>query len=135
MMRAYLTKIVVLLALLSPGALALGQQQTERYIPLGQSPGLSGKVTLIGEIAAVDAPSRRLTVATPQGARSVKVSDRTSIWIDRSLYRKTNLTGRFDDLKTGNKVEVLFAEGADRQVARWIKMQPPEPPGDSPARR
>lgn len=134
MTRAYLIKIVVLLALLSPGALALGQQQTERYIPLGQSPGLSGKVTLIGEISAIDARSRRLTVATPQGARSVKVTDRTWIWIDRSRYRKANLTGRFADLKTGNKVEILFAEGADRQVARWIKLQQ-EPPGESPVRR
>jgi hypothetical protein len=134
-MRAYLTKVVALLALLSLGAPALGQQQTERYIPLGQSPGLSGKVTLIGEIAAIDDRSLSLTVSTPQGPRPVKVTDRTRIWIDRSLYKMTNLTGRFADLKTGNKVEVLFAEDADRHVARWIKMQPKEPPDESPVRR
>ena len=134
-MRTCATKIVFLLAMLGLGAPALGHQQTERYIPLGQSPGLSGKVTLIGEIAAIDARSLSLTVSTPQGPRPVKVSDRTRIWIDRSLYKKTNLVGRFADLKTGNKVEVLFAEDADRQAARWIKMQPKESPDESPAQR
>jgi hypothetical protein len=133
-MRICVTKIVFLLALLSLGVPVLGHQQTERYIPLGQSPGLSSKVTLIGEIAAIDARSLILTVSTPQGSRSVKVTDRTQIWIDRSLYKMTNLVGRFADLKTGNKVEVLFAEDANRQVARWIKMQPKEPPG-APALR
>jgi hypothetical protein len=134
-MRICVTKIVFLLALLSLGVPVLGHQQTERYIPLGQSPGLSSKVTLIGEIAAIDDRSFSLTVSAPQGSRSVKITDRTRIWIDRSLYKMTNLVGRFADLKTGNKVEVLFAEDADRQVARWIKMQPKEPPGESPAQR
>ena len=41
-------RTVLLLLALAP--VALGQRTTERYLPIGQSPGLSGKRTYMGKV-------------------------------------------------------------------------------------
>lgn len=60
-----LSRTLVLLAALGGFPPAHAQEATERYIPLGQSPGVSGKLTSIGEIAEVDPRARTLTIAEP----------------------------------------------------------------------
>ncbi len=47
--------IGVAFALLTGLSIAFAQKTTERYIPIGQSPGLSGEYTKIGNIEAVSA--------------------------------------------------------------------------------
>ena len=39
------------------------QKMTEQYIPIGQSPGLSGKYTVIGKLQSVNPQERTCTVA------------------------------------------------------------------------
>jgi len=40
---------------------------TEQYIPIGQSPGLSGKYTVIGKLQSVNAKEQTCTVAGHHG--------------------------------------------------------------------
>src|SRR3990170_4549995 len=80
---------------------AHGQRQTERFIPIGQSPGASGKATRIGTVEAVDAGAQSFGLATPEGRYTVTVPEGVPIWLDRSRQKRSALGGGFDDLKTG----------------------------------
>lgn len=107
------------------------QQTTEQYIPIGQSPGLSGKYTVIGKLQSVNAQERTFTIAGTTGALNVRITERTKIWLDRSKLQQPNLQGTFADLRTGATVEVK-PEGHERSVssgpAEWIKVQIPTSP-------
>lgn len=99
------------------------QQATERYVPLGQSPGVSQKITVIGTIDAVDAAARTIIVAGPVGSNSVRVGKQTKIWLDRSKIKQVNMVGAFADLVAGRTVEVKFVDSDRRQLADWIKVE------------
>lgn len=115
----------------SGSPLAHGQKATERFIPVGQSPGLSGTVTVIGNIQTVDAPARAITIAGQTETWTAEVTDRTSIWLDRSKLRLPTKTGTFEDLQQGRTVEVKYQDVAERGKgkAEWIKVQLTKPPG------
>ena len=122
MLKHYLRLAVVVVAL--GGALeAFGQEATEMFIPIGQSPGVSNKSCLLGTIESVDPGKRTLTVSAPAGAQTVQITDRTPIWIDRSPQKQRNQTGTVADLQRGRKVEVNLGEGAAKVIAKWIKVQ------------
>jgi len=121
------------LALLAVGTLlwggtphAHGQKAAEMFIPMGQSPGLSGKVTVMGKIEAIHPQERTISIAGPSATLSARVTDRTQIWLDRSRLRQTNQAGSFADLRVGRTVEVKYEEGQRRGEgpAEWIKVQP-----------
>ena len=110
----------LLAALLAAGA-AGAQQATERFIPIGKSPGLSGTGTTIGEIRTVEPGRQRVTVAGEGGSVTVTVTDATRIWVDRSPSGRANLAGSFADLVQGRMAEVRPApEGSG---ADWIKVR------------
>ena len=106
-----------------------GQRTTEQFIPVGQSPGLSGVVTYLGEIVSVDPGSRNLTMRRPgdSGVATVAVAPDTRIWIDRSPLGLPNLTGGFGDLAGGGIAEVHFRDPEVRRTATWIKLQARDP--------
>jgi hypothetical protein len=110
--------------------LALAQKSTELYIPIGQSPGVSGIQTIIGTIESVNAPDRGLVVTDEQGSATVKISDKTQIWLDQSTLKTRNQSGSFDALQPKRRVEVKFTESTwQAQVtAEWIKVQMGEGP-------
>lgn len=126
-----LALVLVTLLAWSGSPLAHGQKAAERFIPIGQSPGLSGTVTVIGDIETVNGPGRVITIAGPTEAWSAKVTDRTRIWLDRSRFRLPTKTGTFNDLQRGLTVEVKYQDDAQRGKgqAEWIKVRPTAPPG------
>jgi hypothetical protein len=102
---------------------AQGQQMTEQFIPIGRSPGLSGRVTTLGTIEAVDAANRVLTVSAPGAAQQrIGIGERTWIWIDRSRIPQTNLRGSLADLQPGRRVEVKPVAN-DPARAEWVKVE------------
>ncbi|PYN87096.1 MAG: hypothetical protein DMD87_14435 [Candidatus Rokuibacteriota bacterium] len=110
--------------LLFGGALAAdGQEATEFYIPVGQSPGLSGKVTVIGTVETADARGRTIVVAGPSGKRTAAITDRTKIWLDRSKLGQQNQKGTFADLGKGAVVEVKYEDKEPRVRAEWVKVE------------
>ena len=106
---------------------AHGQRATEQYIPIGQSPGLSQKYTSVGEITEVNQRDRTITVADPAGSRTVKISEKTRIWLDRTKLKQPNVTGRFPDLKKARRVEVKYEDPERRQIADWVKVEITQP--------
>ena len=122
MLKYWLARVIVVVALAGVSE-AFGQEATEMYIPIGQSPGVSSKSTLLGTIESVDPGKRTLTVWGPAGTRKFQIADRTLIWIDRSAQKQRNQTGTLADLQRGRKVEIKPDEGAGQAVAKWIKVQ------------
>ena len=104
-----------------------GQQMTEMYIPIGQSPGVSGKSSYIGELESVNAQTRTLAVAGPSGTQAVVLTDHTRIWVDRTQAKLPNYTGTLTDLQKGRKVEVKYHDADQKRVAEWVKVQVMEP--------
>ena len=115
--------LVIFVVTLGGGLAAYGQEATEIYIPIGQSPGLSEKTSLIGTLESVDRGRKTVTVSSPSGARTVALTERTSIWLDRSLQKQPNRSGAIADLQQGRKVEIKLRKGEPKPVAEWIKVQ------------
>jgi hypothetical protein len=126
-MRTFLSGIGVAVALLGVISHAHGQKETERFIPIGQSPGVSQKQSSIGEIAEVDAAGRTVTVAEQAGRRTVTITEKTRIWLDRTKLKQANLSGSFTDLQKGRRVEVKYDDPVRRQVADWVKVEIAKP--------
>ena len=123
-MSTKLAVIGLLIALFAAIPYAQAQKETERYIPIGRSPGLSGKYTYLGSIEAVDARAQTITIT---GDRTVKISAETRIWLDRTRVKQTNLQGSFADLKQGRKIEIKFQDPERQQLAEWVKVELTEP--------
>ncbi|MBI5721468.1 MAG: hypothetical protein HZC37_27675 [Burkholderiales bacterium] len=110
-------------ALAAAAPAALAQRATERFIPLGQSPGVSGKTAMMGTV--VRYANGMLTLSSPgyPAPQQVRVSAATEIWLDRSALRQSNVTGTPADLVAGRRIEIRFVDPATRQAAAWIKIQ------------
>ena len=112
---------------LLPGLLALAlpvlaQQTTERFIPIGRSPGISGQLSTMGTLREFDASAGILRVEGEDGRRTYRLTAETRIWIDRSASRQPSLVGDRDDLAAGRLVEVMHRRD-DPQLADWIKLE------------
>lgn len=131
-----MARLGFLMGMIATGALlwggtpyAHGQKTTEMFIPMGRSPGLSGKVTVNGTIETVNAGDRTIVVAGLSGKWSTKVTKQTHIWLDRSTLHQPTQYGTFADLRKGRMVEVYY-EGRkrrDKGPAEWIKVKVTEP--------
>ena len=122
-MRWKLSGVAVAIAALCAVPYAHAQKMTEQFIPIGQSPGLSQKYTSIGEITQVNPQARTITIADPAGPRTVKISAKTHIWLDRSKLKQTNLVGGFADLQKGRRVEVKYQDAVRPEWAEWVKVE------------
>jgi hypothetical protein len=108
--------------LLGALSVAHGQKATERFVPLGQSPGVSGKTTLIGTIATVDSRAGSLAVQSAAGSQPVRMTSETRMWLDRSAAGQTTLVATMADLRPGRRIEVKFVDPNNRTTADWIKI-------------
>ena len=122
MLNRYL-RLAIVVMVLGGTFEASGQQATEIFIPIGQSPGLSNKGSVIGTLESVDPGKRMVTISSPSGAQTVGITDRTLIWLDRSEQKQPNQDGAINDLQKGRKVEVKVRKGEPKAVAEWIKVQ------------
>ena len=100
-----------------------GQEMTEMYIPIGQSPGVSGKSSLIGTIDSVNLQKQTLAVSGLTGIQAVVLTERTRIWLDRTQARLSNQVGTLANLQKGLKVEVKFRDADQKRIAEWVKVQ------------
>jgi len=131
MLKLMTIVVGIAIVLWSDSPFAHGQKQSEIFIPIGQSPGLSNKVTLIGTIERIDPQTRTVAIVGAAGGGSATVTERTKIWLDRSKLRLTNQKGAFADLKQGLVVEVKYEDREGRMTgkgrAEWIKVEVPAP--------
>lgn len=110
---------------------AHGQKATEMFIPIGQSPGLSNTISVIGTIETIDPRGQTIAITGPSGSWSAMITSRTKIWLDKSKLRLPNQKGSFADLQKGLLVEVKYEDpegrGKAKAAADWIKVQITEP--------
>ena len=126
-MRIRSLGIALVVALFCDASLAHGQKATEGFIPIGQSPGISGRLSTQGTIVSVEPEQRRVAIEGPTGRVSVRLEDSTRIWIDRHDQGQAALAGSFDDLCEGCTAEVKYADPETREVAEWVKVRPTAP--------
>jgi len=113
----------VLLAALLAAQPAYAQKATEQFIPIGQSPGISGTLTRIGEIAATDSRARTLTLRDASGTVTVRLTDKTRIFLDRSKLKQGNLEGSTADLQPGRRAEIRPEGAPESPTADWVKVE------------
>lgn len=106
---------------------AYAQKATEMYIPIGQSPGLSGKHTAIGTIDSLDVLRGTMIVADSSQTYLVRFTDNTKIYLDRSFLREPNTHGNISDCRNNAVVEVKFKGNKVGDVAEWIKVRVGKP--------
>jgi hypothetical protein len=126
-MRILLSGAAFLVASTTVLPSAHGQKATEQFIPLGQSPGASGTLTSIGEIGETDARGQTLTLVQPSGPRTVTITEKTRIFLDRSKLKQPNVTGTFADLKKGRRAEVKYEDPTSKTTADWVKVEITQP--------
>ena len=97
----------------------------ERFIPIGQSPGMSGKYTHTGRITRVKERDHILVIKTDAGEQyEVLMQPQSQIWLDRSKARRATRIGDFDDCRRGRRVEVKYVDGGrDEARVEWIKIE------------
>ena len=105
---------------------AAAQQATERYVPIGRSPGLSDGATLLGSVEAVDVEGGLLTLQDATGSHAVETGSATRIWWDRTALGESNGVASLSDCREGLDVEVKL--DATGRLAEWIKLRAPGGP-------
>ena len=115
-----LTALLLAVVLAGPGVQA--QQTTERFIPIGFSPGVSYLTSYIGSVDTVDSAARSVSLQVDGETRTLRVPSDTPIWLDRSKVRKSNIDGGFGDIRPGSVIEVKYDE-EDPGSAVWVKVQ------------
>ena len=102
-----------------------GQKSTEIFIPIGKSPGLSGKYSVIGTIASFDETTQVLTIKVEDVEHTVTITEETQIWLDKSEIRQTNEVGSPTDCQEGRLCEMKYVyDGETRKdEAEWLKIR------------
>jgi hypothetical protein len=98
------------------------QETTEQFIPIGESPGVSGEDSVVGEIVAVDNQKQEVLVSSGERRLTFKVEPDTRIYMDRSDQRLENTETDFAECRVGRRVEIKPHED-DAAIASWIKIQ------------
>lgn len=117
MNRTATVSLLTLALLASP--MATAQQATEVYIPIGESPGVSGKESVIGSISAIEYEQHRMTVSSGDTASSVTITPKTRFYLDKSGDKSSSVTGDFNDCRVGRRIEAYLDDNGD---AIWIKI-------------
>lgn len=122
-MFKHLTLAAIICVLIIGAVSVRAEQTTELYIPIGQSPGLSGEYTALGKINQVDPQNQTIKMSGPSGSYTVKLTQDTSIYLDRSKVKRSNTYGTLADCKVGDTVEVKFKDNSRNQPLEWIKVE------------
>lgn len=109
----------LLAGLLAATAITVAQEAAEQYIPIGESPGLSGDKTVKGQVIRVDYDADMLMVKGRSETRIIRTDDATRFYLDRTDQKRSNRLGDFSDCQVGREVEVLVG---DDDKADWIKI-------------
>jgi hypothetical protein len=122
-MFKYITVTGIFIIVFAMVPVTLAEKATELYIPIGQSPGLSGKYLATGRIEQVNYQNHTLTISSGSNSYPVKVTERTMIFLDRSKLGQSNRYGSFADCKKGMTMEVRFEKDERGRPAEWIKLE------------
>ena len=124
-MKRPVSQIPGLLLLMSVLTLSSqAQRATEKFIPINQSPGLSGEVTVLGKVEQLQLQEQVITVIEAGGeSRNITCTEKTRVWLDRSADRKPAQDGALRHCQVGRRVEIKFQDNDPAKPAEWVKVQ------------
>jgi hypothetical protein len=100
------------------------QTMTEIYIPLGKSPGVSGKYSLIGRVESFNMIDSSMTIMLNTGSRkNMIITSVCDIYLDKSKLRLRNKKGYCADIKKGLLVEAKYFDNKPDRPIEWLKIQ------------
>jgi hypothetical protein len=99
----------------------LAHRMTEQYIPIGQSPGVSGKYSTIGVIQNYNPVTHAIMIKSDSGMVTYMMDEHTRIYVDRNQSKRTNLKGSYKDCTPGRRVEVMHRFDKEG-IALWVKV-------------
>src|SRR5262245_41496446 len=122
--------IIAAAVLLLGASPALAQKSTEMFIPIGKSPGVSGKSSIIGNIKSVDAEKKTIVIVSGEKTLTIKLTDKTRVWLDRRQSGQRNVEGSAKDCHPGCLIEAKFTKepGGEGVTYDGIKIAAPAPP-------
>ncbi|MFQ6006155.1 MAG: hypothetical protein ACE5OQ_11705 [Woeseia sp.] len=94
---------------------------TERYIPIGKSPGISNVESYIGAIRSVRTSERGFVMVVEDTGRHIEVTEDSKIYLDNGPGQ-SNTMGTEEDCQAGRTVEVYLREDG---TAYWVKIRVP----------
>ena len=100
---------LVLIGLVFGAPSVSAQQSTEQFIPIGESPGISEGFSYIGRVQSLDPANASFTLDSNRGVKTIELTPKTRIWLDRSKLKQTSIRAGFDDIAPGSRVEVMRA--------------------------
>jgi hypothetical protein len=116
--------IIILLLLSVVNHEALSQKLTEVFIPLGKSPGVSGKMTTVGKVEDIRRGSYAMTITqSDKSNATIKAETSTVIYLDRSNLTQPSTTGKWEDIRPGLMIEAKYKDESKRGPIEWIKVQ------------
>ncbi len=105
------------------GNAAFSQQATEVYIPIGESPGVSGDDSIIGSISSVDHEDYRMMVSVAGETKPVTMTPATRYYLDKTRAKKQNKMSSFEDCEVGQRIEAYVDDDGN---AVWVKIEAPD---------
>jgi len=104
---------------------SIAQKSTEIYIPVGKSPGISGKYSTIGRVEAINLTDSTITItiAGELGNHTIKCAKDTKIWVDKSSIKQFNKDANLIDIKIGSIIETKYKGNKSDALVEWIKIQ------------
>ena len=117
--------ILVTITLVLIYSFSHAQKSTEVYIPVGKSPGISGKYSTIGRVEAINLTDSTITItiAGELGSHSIKCAKDTKIWVDKTTIKQFNKGGNLIDIKIGSIIETKYKGNKSDASVEWIKIQ------------
>ena len=98
------------------------QKETEVYIPIGQSPGVSGKYSMICTVQTIKVNDSIMTIKQESGNMNLKMTEQTKIYLDKSKLKLQNTKGTYADIKPGMTMEVKYIDNKPGNPVDWIKV-------------
>ena len=98
------------------------QKETEVFIPIGKSPGVSAKYSVIGKMEMVKASDSTINIRQEAAVKSMRMTADTEIYLDKSKLKLQNKKGTWADIKPGLTVEVKYIDNKPGNPVEWIKV-------------
>ncbi len=117
-MRPISRTITIALSLVI-STVAFSHPATERYIPIGESPGVSKVKSYVGAILSARNTASGFTMSVEDGEKLIEVTKETKIYLDTGRG-KSNRVGTEEDCKVGRIVEVYLHEDG---TVYWVKIR------------
>ena len=99
------------------------QKETEVFIPIGESPGVSHKYSVIGTVEKVNAGDSTISLKGDSGVKSIRVTPCRQFYLDQSNLKLPNRRCSFSEIQPGCLVEIKYRDNKPGNLIDWVKVR------------